>query len=140
MGTLTLTKIHHPFDKRDRDTLRHEYRGETLSAIRSLMPLEVAFAVSINGRVVADENMALVIPMPGDHIVFCPLLAGGNDGKMIGRVIGMIVVAALAYCTAQYELVPAFWGMSAGFVSAMAGAAIGIVGGVLVNFTLPPKN
>ncbi len=147
--TLTLTRIHNAFNRADRDTVAWEYvPGQSLAGIRETLPPEVEFAISLNGVTIPAERLAEVCPRPGDHLLFVPVVAG-NDGKMIGRIIGMIVVAIVAWYAA-----PAIFGYaagSAGWAAAavqgatwgtpylmMAAGAVTIVGGVLVNALLPP--
>jgi predicted phage tail protein len=141
--TLTLTKIHHPFNRVDRDDFAYEYRGEPLTVIRTTLPADVAFVISLNGQMVPDEHLALVIPQPGDHVVFRPIPAGsGESGKAIGRMVGMLIVAGLAMATGggAFGMMPAFWGMSAASVTMLAGAAVGMVGGLLVGAVFAPKS
>lgn len=141
--TLTLTKIQHPFDRRDRVVSLYEYCGAPLSVIRETLPADLEFAISVNGHVVPDQELAHVVPVPGDFIVFCPVLTGGdNNGKSFGRVIGMLAVAVLSMYTAGAagEAIGPMYGMSAAQVGMMAGAAVSIIGGVLVGAIFAPKS
>lgn len=150
MNEITLTRIHNPIYRTDRDTTHLPYiPGQSLADIRTTLPAEIPFAVSLNGALVIDDRLHEVHPVPGDQIVFMPVLTGGSDGKMIGRMVGMIIVAIIAWYAAPvmfgYAAGSAGWaaaaaqGASWGTAWVMAAAScIAIAGGLVVNAVLPP--
>lgn len=134
MDDLTLVRIHNAFDRSERDTLNLK-SGLTLGEIRALhLPAAVEFTLSINGRTSTDMG---VIPTAGDLITAVPVVSGGNDGKMIGRIIAMIVVAVVA-AYAGPALSAAYFGGSSVAASVISGAIM-IVGGLVVNMAFAPN-
>lgn len=131
---LTLIKVRNPFSRGDRDVMPAAYRrGETLLDIRVReFPLDVDVVVSLNGRIVRREELALTLPMAGDQILFVPEVHGG-DGDSGLRTVLMLAVTVAAYAM----LGPGGAGLTGGqFTAAMM--ATQIVGGMLVNSLLPP--
>jgi len=134
---LVLTKIHNALNRVDRDTVIWEYApNQSLLDIKKTINTEVVFAASLNGILIPEERLCEVYPRPGDHILFVPtIMGGGSDGKMVLRIVAIIVVAVLA----------AYTGGAAGalygpLIGGMASAAVMVVGGILVNMALPmPK-
>jgi hypothetical protein len=61
---------------------------------------------------------------------------GGNGGKWL-RTILLIVVAIVAIYTGQLEVLQAEFGAAG---AAAIGAAVGIVGSLLVNALIPPPS
>lgn len=145
---LTVTRIHNPINRSDRDITPWVYvPGQSLAEIRSNLPSDVPFAVSLSGITIPEGRLREVFPRPGDHVLFVPVIAGGDDGKMIGRIIGMIIIAVVAWYAAP-ALVGAMGGTftAAGAAAttgtmmavALTSSAIMMVGGLLVNTLLPP--
>jgi len=142
--TLTLTKIHNSINRADRDVVQWKYvPGQSLAEIHATMPTGVTFAVSLNGIVVPEERLIEVFPCAGDCILFVPII-GGADGKQIGRIIGMIVVVAVAmYLTGPLGagFMQGALGASAtgsAFASGLIAGGLMVAGGLLVNAVLPP--
>lgn len=105
------------------------------------------FAVSINGRLVAAEEQAAVIPAPGDYVVFCAVVhGGGGGGKNPLQTIAMIAVVAVAAWAGlalafSNTSVAAFAGTGIS-LNTVAGVATGVfmgMGGMLVNAVFPTQ-
>lgn len=140
---LQLIRVNSPFNRFDRDVALIDYNhGDTLLDLRNKhFPQEVPVVVSLNGKAVPQESLALYYPVDGDQLLFVPeIQGGGGGGKDILRTVAMIVVAAAAIWVSGGALAP-YLGSAFGagtFGAAMAGVAVGIGGAMLVNSILPP--
>ena len=101
--------------------------------------------ISRNGQIVPTEEYHSLVPMPGDYLAVCPVIAGSGDtGKDIARAIAMIGLAIVSMGVGSVVAQGAFWGP--GFVGAaqwgwgsyLAAAATWAVGGWLINKAFPP--
>lgn len=138
MEKLSLIKIHNPFNRADRDfqVIDHKPLQSLLDIRNEHLPLDVDFSVSVNGKIVQKNELALTYLTSGDQILFVPEIhgGGGGDGKGILGSILMIAVAIAAPFAAK-----AILGVSTmTFGATLLAAGLTMVGGLLVNALLPP--
>lgn len=101
-------------------------------------------AVSVNGRVLCDEEQAGFVISPGDSIVFCAVPHGGG-GKNVFRIVALLAVAVFApmlgpgIAALTGGNLITFAGMGVQATLAMYSAVGMIAGGMLVNAILPPS-
>lgn len=138
--TITLTQVHNPIDRLDRTTILWEYKpGHTVANMRSTLPAQVDFAISVNGHVVDETYMI----KPFDHVVFMPVFRGGGGGKQIGMMIAMIAVVAFAawagpaagmalFGEAAVADAVAAGGLTASFATVAGAATSLLVGGAIL--------
>lgn len=138
-STITLTKVHNPLHRADRDVVQWAFDpNQSLEMLRrEHLPEELEFSISLNGLIVPAEHGSNVFPRPGDCIVFMPVIAGGDDGKMIGRIVAMIAIAAVAGPMGA-SLATSMGFAGTGLAAGIGAAAVMMVGGLLVNALLPP--
>jgi len=138
--TITLVKRHNPFDPNNTDRTVYEMDNSSLGALVSKhCPDDIELSVSINGAIVAKEYWLKTVLYSNDVVVITPLVGGSNQGKQIGRIVGMIILTVIAVVVSQYQLVPAIWGMSAATTSMLAAGMIMVVGGTVLNMALAPN-
>ncbi|MEZ2310889.1 phage tail protein [Paraburkholderia sp. RCC_158] len=133
---INVRRIMNPFDPlRDiRDEQWSWKKGRTLA---HYLPLGTTddYVVSRNGGMITSEDFDKVLVERDDFIVLCPVPRGGQGGggKMLLRIVGMIVIAVASYFT--MGAASSAYGPMMG---AMAGAAVSIAGSILLNALLPP--
>ena len=135
MGNLNLVVFRNPFNKVDKDIKVVPYNNrETLLDIRNqYFPKDLNVIVSLNGKIVPDNNLGTTYIRENDQIVFVPNIegGGGGGGKNVFRAIAMIaVMAASIYIPPAADLT--------GVLGAAASAGIAIAGSLLINALLPP--
>jgi hypothetical protein len=142
---LKLIKVYSQFDRSQRDTVIIDLPdGASLFEIRNAnFPLDVEVIVSVNGRIVKTEELALTYLKNGDNVLFIPEITGGGGGnKNPLRMILMIVVAVVAAVASYGAATPFMVGgaMTMGSVAAGVAAAtiVTMIGGFLINALLPP--
>ncbi len=139
---MTITRItvlnpFEPFRQRVIEVIPWQ-EGVTLRDVVEV-PEGVEVVASLNGRVVS-EGWQKCLLRPGDCVVTCPVLGGGDNTKAILRMVAMIVVSVVAWYAAPVIAGTGAWGVweGASLLTFAAAAAIQIVGGLLVNAVLPP--
>lgn len=144
--TLSLIRINNPFDRSARDISTLSYQRGTSLLDLQLQEFEahVPVVVSLNGRVVPKDELALTYPRSGDQVLIVPELQGGGKGagKTILRAVAMIVIAVVAWYVAPLIVGPggSILGLSTAASTAVVAGAITIVGGIIVNALIPaPK-
>lgn len=150
MEKILLTCIKDPFKPVESQVVRHV---DSLSSIRDAVreffpaPLDAGFDVlvsystrSTSARVLTDEEIDTIMPVPGDSIVFTAVPHGGDeDGKSIIRAVAMIAVLIVAVVTQQYWSVPLLsTGMGASTATMVGMSVIMTAGGLLINALIPP--
>lgn len=104
-----------------------------------LGPLEGEWVVSVSGKIVSAEELALTFPSANDVVVLAPVLMGGggeNSGKTILRLV-LIVVITYFTMGAGGMGAGSFMGLTGG-TGWLAAGAVMIGGTMLVNAALPP--
>ena len=132
-----IVKIKNPFNKLDRTTSLVDYDGETLLELRNKhFPMDIDVVTSLNGKIIAKNDLSSIYLVPNDYILFIPTIEGGGDDIL--RVVAMVVLAIVAIA-APYAIGPIVPSLAAGtFGGAMLSMGIMMVGGLLVNALLPP--
>jgi len=126
---LKLIKIENPFERSRRVIARIDYRNESLLEIRRAnLPDSIDVIISVNGKVIAAEQLHLIKPQAGDEILFMAKV-GGDDALKI--VLGLAVVVA---SIVTYGYAAAAWGPTYG---ALAASAVSVAGGLIVNALYP---
>jgi len=127
-------RITNPFEPM-RDLRDEQWKWRKTYTLADYLPLgETADVVlSVNGQVVEREHFAKTKLQPTDFVVICPVPRGGDGGKGILRIIGMIVIAVASVYTGGAA--SAAYGPMAG---AAAAAAVTVAGTLLLNAILPP--
>lgn len=146
MSTFNVVHVRNAFNPSD--CWKEERELEPGRSLAELFPpnaLSVAMSISVNGRVIPDDELATTQPAEGDYVVLCPVPAGGDnsDGKTILRVVAFIVVAYFTAGAGNGWLVGAN-SITSGLVTAgslgaafvVAGATM--AGAMLINALLPP--
>jgi len=144
--TLSIIRINNPFDRSARDISTLSYRRGTSLLDLQLQEFEghVPVVVSLNGRVVPKEQLALTYPRHGDQVLIVPEVQGGGKGagKMILRAVAMIIVMVVAWYAAPAIIGASgsILGLSTAASTALVAGAITVVGGLIVNALIPaPK-
>ncbi|TSP13958.1 host specificity factor TipJ family phage tail protein [Cupriavidus campinensis] len=135
LSNVQIIRIRNPFDPRDHAVMMEEWAAK--KSIHEYVGglLAVEHVVSINGKLIPQDEHEVTYPEPGDSVVMCPVpqAGGGGGGKGILRIVMMIVVAIASVYTGG--AVGAAYGAAAG---AAAAAGVTIAGTLLVNALLPP--
>jgi len=141
---LKLIKVYSQFDRSQKDISMVDLPdGASLLDIRNAhFPLDVEVVVSVNGKIIKNEELSLTYLNDKDNILFIPEITGASGGnKNPLRMLLMIVVAVAAAYTGGAAAAAAGAYMSstaAGVVGAFAATAVTMIGGMLVNAFLPP--
>lgn len=108
------------------------YAGESLAEIKAgRIPAAMMVAVSLNGRIIADDQLADTYLKDGDNILFMAQLAG-DDALRVVLALAVVVVSIVSY---GYLTGPAVgWGSTA---AGLVAAGISIGGGLLINTLFP---
>lgn len=140
---IPVIRVLNPFDPRQRVKESLTW-GPNKTLVDYFPPVMVEHIVSVNGKVVPPEQWGNTYLAPTDNLVVCPVLEGGDGGKGILRVVGMIVVAVAAAYTggAAAGAYASAFGVSATSTSAMiagalASTAVMVGGSMLINSLLP---
>jgi predicted phage tail protein/sulfur carrier protein ThiS len=143
---LSVIKIPNPFDRTARDVCAVDFkRGTSLLDLRlAEFEAHVPVVVSLNGRIVPKDELALTFPRDGDQILMVPEIQGGRKGvgKTILRAVAMIVVAVVAWVAAPAIIGAggSILGLSTAASTALVAGALTMVGGMIVNALIPaPK-
>ncbi len=164
MERILLTCIKNPFKPvESRITKRVDHLPSIRHAVREFFPapLDTGFDVVVSlttattpSRILTDKEIDLILPKPGDSIVFAAVPhggGGGGGGKDILGTVAMIAVMIVAtVVTAGVGSVlmgGTFFGTgmvaatgSAALFGALAGAGVMVAGGLLVNAILPTSS
>ena len=108
---LNLVKITNPFDRRNREISNVPFRGETAGEVRrKYLPAEVRFHVSLNGKLLPDDELDHTYLFEGDYLVFVPLIeCGGDNGFLRFLATIVVVVAAIATSVLTKGALTPFW-------------------------------
>lgn len=135
---ITLVKVKNLFDRYDREIITVPYEGNSLLEVRNeFFPQEIEVVTSVNGQVVPTEHLPSSFLRGGDYVTFIPSIQGGGNAW---RIIATLVVAILATIAAVFTYgatapeAGAAWGA---FFAALAGTAVSLLGGMLVNAIFP---
>lgn len=100
-----------------------------------LGPIEGRWAVSVSGRIIAQEDWATTYLQAADCIVIAPLIEGGGGGGGGGKtILRMVAIIAVTYFSAGAGAAMGFTGATASVVS----AGVMIAGTMAINALLPP--
>lgn len=135
---IPVIRITNPFNPRE--FVREELPWRRKATLDAYFPLVSAapVVVSINGRIVPQDQFGATYLDKTDNVVVCPVPAGGENGKQILAVVALIAVAVFAPVAAAY--LTGEWGVLAGMSEALVTAGLTVGGSVLVNSVLaPPK-
>jgi predicted phage tail protein len=147
---VSLIKVTNPFSRVDREYSVIDAGTKTLLDLRNeTFPLDLDVSVTLNGKVIAINDLQYIKPKENDCILMLPSLTGGGDGggKDILRAVAMIAVVAIALVLAVPSGGTSIFGTAslyaAGAVGTFGAAAIGmgvmLAGGLLINSLLPPS-
>jgi predicted phage tail protein len=137
-----LARVINPFDPREVvRTSQPHIAGMTVASQFSIVDRHFEYVVSLNGKIIEEEDYATTEIHPGDYMVICPVPTGGGggSGKNVLRMIAMIAVVVVAniYMPGIGASMGGFWATSAGTAALVAGATM--VGTMVVNALLPVK-
>jgi sulfur carrier protein ThiS len=102
------------------------FAEKTLADYLEGLPSEENWVVSLNGEIMPKERWPFVVPSPDDYLVLKLVPTGGGKNKSIFRIVAMIGVAIAGSILTFGAGLP------------ILGAAVSIVGGVLVSALFPP--
>jgi hypothetical protein len=127
-----------PTNGREVFTLEDEQAGKSISEVLKAFDINLAgaldtTAVFLNDQIVRPEDFDTTIVGRHDLIAVKALVKGGH-GSNVWSILALIVVAVASYFTAGAAA--AAWGAGWG---AVAGAAVMIVGSLLINHFLGPS-
>lgn len=143
-NTVELIRVLNPFNPREHE--RSELTWKSKKTLAEYFPVVEAneLIISVNGKIIENDDRARTYLSKGDSVVVCPIPAGGGGGKQILAIVAMIAVAIFA----PYAAVALgnAMGVAAGTVGALTTAGMALTVGVtmagsmLVNSLLaPPK-
>ena len=139
MEALSIITIENPFDRTSGATRLVDPKGLSLDQIVDLYaPQNVPVVVSVNGRAIHTDNYKKTFPEDGDEIILSPMLHGGSgsSGKQILRIVLLVALVFVANFAAA-----GFW-LGGGNIAlggtALWGAGVMLVGGILINILVPP--
>lgn len=138
MNQLHVVHIHNPLDPRDhsRETIDFE-PGKSLADLFPQPVVAHPRALSVNGKMVAEDELALTYPSPGDYVTVCPIPAG-DGAKSILRIVAMIALASIAGPLGTL-MGPGMFGAGVlGMGAAFWTGAIMVGGTLVINSLLPP--
>jgi len=105
--------------------------GETLGQLaRNSFPPDTLVQVFVNGQQIPDEQLDVVKVQPGDHVLFVPVLSGGDN--TILRSIAFITLAVVSG-----GIVTGMTGLTSGFLYGLGTTAVILAGGMLINALMP---
>lgn len=138
---IRVIRILNPFNPRERvyDTLTWA-PGNT---VRDYFPLGVVQSVvSVNGKIVPEDQWGVTYLARGDNLVVCPVPqgGGGNGDKQILSMIAMVVVMVVAPYAAGALNTALGMGLTAGSAGMTAlTMAVTMAGSMLVNSLIAPS-
>jgi len=137
-NNLELICVRNPFNRTDREVTSVSYGNQSLAGIlQQYIPKDIKVNVSINGKIILKEAWQLTYPQVGEQIVVVPLVAGGDDDKII---LNMVLMIAVAWAAPQ--LVAGLPGAmtAAGelsFLGTLYAAGVIITGGIIISALTP---
>lgn len=129
--------IYNPLDPTDRvDAVLEFQPGKPLSHYVNDLPSDIEWQIMLNTAVIPATGLDLTFPKMGDHIIAVPVPeGGGDDGKAILALVATIALSFFAPI-AGTKIAAAFFGGSK-LAATLAGAAVSIAGGLLINAMIP---
>jgi len=131
---ISVTSVLNPFDVNESKEITYAEVGASLAEIAKPYrenDFGDKLCVSIDGKVIPFDKLALTFPKIGEVVVINPIIAGGGGAKDALRIVATILVIATAIFVPQVLLLE-------GFKALVVGAAIGVGGNLLINAVLPP--
>lgn len=96
---IKIIRINNPFDLDNSDVIEATYK-EISSVIDYLPESDTKTIVSLNGKVLTDEECKSLIPSRNDCIVVKPVVAGGGGGSNILGILAMVALNVVAFTVA----------------------------------------
>lgn len=96
---IKIIRINNPFDLDNSDVIEATYK-EISSVIDYLPESDTKTIVSLNGKVLTDEECKSLIPSRNDCIVVKPVVAGGGGGSNILGILAMVALTVVAFTVA----------------------------------------
>jgi predicted phage tail protein len=139
MNQLNVIRIHNPLDPRDHSREVLDFQpGKSLAELFPQPVVAVPRALSINGKMVADDHLALTYPNAGDYVTVCPIPAG-DSAKNILRIVAMIALVIVAPQLGGFlQGTLALQGSALALGTAFWTGAVMVAGTVVINSLLPP--
>lgn len=128
---IPVIRIVNPFDPRE--FVRDELAWSRKKTLAGYFPLGTAeqSVVSINGKVIPQEQFGVTYLSRDDNIVICPIPAGGGGGKQILSLVALIAVSVMT-AGAGAAIAGAMLGTDAiGFAAAYGAIGVGIANGLV---------
>lgn len=149
MNEVSVTHVYNPLNRMDQDIYRVIAEpGDTVKTLvlratsNVTVSSNISFAVSVDGRLVTDQEQESILVRAGQHITIVPVLTGGGSGggKSIIRMVAIIVIAIIAAYVGQAWVGPMM--ANAGYGSAVVWGAIAsslitMAGALIINAVLP---
>lgn len=132
---IPVIRITNPLDPRQH--VREELTWGRRKTIADYFPVAAPMVVSINGKIVPQEEFGQTYLEKGDNIVLCPIPAGGENGKRILMIVAMIAVMVFAQWAAPY--LTGEFGVLAGVSEALVIGGITMAGSAIINATMAPS-
>jgi hypothetical protein len=138
-GTCKITQVNNYFDPAKDRNIALVAAGMPVSHyLQAATPKEgYDFVVALDGTILPEDRYEGTVVKPGSNLVFAIVPRGGGDGKNPFRLIAMIAVIAVASWVGAGGLGGAFGPKT--FAAYAAGAATGVVGGLLANALFPVR-
>lgn len=136
---IPVIRIVNPFNPRE--FVRDEMAWARKKTLAEYFPLGTAeqSVVSINGKIIPQEQFGATYIAKGDNVVVCPIPAGGGGGKQILSMVAMIAVAVYAPVLAGSINGALGLSTAAGsFAMAATTAGVMMAGSMLVNTVFAP--
>lgn len=139
MNQLNVIHIHNPLDPRDhsREVVTFE-PGKSLSELFPQPAVAHPRALSVNGKMVAEDQLDLTFPCAGDYVTICPI-PDGDGAKSILRIVAMIALTAVSGGIGGFlQGTLALQGSALAVGSAFWTGAVMVGGTMVINSLLPP--
>jgi predicted phage tail protein len=141
MNTLFAIDILNPLDPAD--CIRREVEftpGATLAELFPVVAVALPRVLSINGKIVPEDQLALTFPSAGDYVTLCPVPTGGSGGKSVLRMVAILAVSMYAPTLAGQLAFQLGGGLILGSAGGLMALQVGITvaGAMVVNSLLPP--
>lgn len=141
-GTVVVTYITDPFNPRESKKVKTDLHGRTLDKYLDGYCLGAKYLVSVNNKLIQDEQVSEYVVKQNDRISYTPIIQGGGGGgnKQIFAMVAMIALSIVAPMAGAYLMGGefAFGGLAALEGMAFAGglaitAGIMVAGSLLIN-------
>lgn len=136
---IPVIRITNPFNPRE--FVREELRWAPAKTLLDYFPFPCVEAiVSINGKIIPEEQFATTYLDRTDNLVICPIPTGSGGGKSILRMVAMIAIMVVAPEIGAFLGPSATLGVSGVFGLSAAAWTVGVTmaGSMLVNALLAP--